>query len=201
LVKSLQISFIMVLLCSGLSQAVSTAVAPRDYAAANRLFASGRFQDALSLYQQLLDSPPPNIQKSDILTRIGDSWFRLGSFQNALEAYRSALPGQQPSVRPETQYWIGFCCFLLGRDADAVMEFLKIPELYPRSGMWVGTAYYWAGRASERMGKKEEAASYYRKAGGSGSSTQAQFARKKAEAVKGSATAPKKSRSTTETPR
>jgi TolA-binding protein len=71
----------------------------------------------------------------------------------------------------------------MGSDAEAVAEFLKIPELYPSSGMWVGTAYYWAGRASERRGKTEEAAEYYRKAGGNGRSTQGRFALKKAEAV------------------
>jgi hypothetical protein len=38
------------------------------------------------------------------------------------------------------------------------------------------------------MGKKEQAAEYYRKAGGSGRSTQGRFAQKKAEAVKGTST-------------
>ena len=115
-------------------------------------------QDALILDEKLLVSPTHDVTVNDIYTRIGDSYFRLGSFDNALDAYRSALKDQKASLRPETQYWIGFCCFLLGRNADAVNEFLRIPERYPGSGMWVGTAYYWAGRASERMGKTGEAA-------------------------------------------
>jgi hypothetical protein len=50
--------------------------------------------------------------------------------------------------------------------------------------MWVNTAFYWAGRASERMGRKEQAGEFYRKAGGNGKSVQGKFALKKAEAVK-----------------
>jgi TolA-binding protein len=74
---------------------------------------------------------------------------------------------------------------LLGRDSEAVTELLKIPEFYPESGMWVPTAYYWAGWASERMGKKDSAAEYYKKAaGGSGRSAQGRAALKRAEKVK-----------------
>ncbi len=111
-------------------------------------------------------------------------FFSLADYQHALDAYRRALKEQKPVERAQTQYWIGFCAFLLGRDAEAVTEFLKIPESYPASGMWVGTAYYWAGRASERMGRKEQAAELYRKAGGKGTSTQERFAMKKANAIK-----------------
>jgi tetratricopeptide (TPR) repeat protein len=186
--KSLLILFLMMLLPCSPSHASNVSSASRDYRKANALYASNQFQDAISLYQKLLASPPQGVTVNDIHTRIGDSYFRLGSFNNALDAYRAALRDQKESERPITQYWIGFCCFLLHRDAEAVDEFLKIPQRYPRAGMWVGTAYYWAGRASERMGKTEEASNYYRKAGGNGRSTQGKFAIKKAEAVNGAST-------------
>jgi tetratricopeptide (TPR) repeat protein len=150
-----------------------------------RLYAEGKYSEAIMQYKGLLSRQPEPDQVSEIHSRIGDCYFKLGDYPNALQAYRHALEGQKPSQRPSTQYWIGFCSFLLGRDREAVAEFLKIPELYPDSGMWVTTAYYWAGRASERMGQKEQAAEYYRKAGGKGKSTQERFAMKKAEAVKG----------------
>lgn len=183
--KGLLILFLIVLLPYSSSHASDLSSASRDYRMANNLLASDQFRDALSLYQKLLASPPQGVTVNDIYTRIGDSNLRLGSFNNALDAYRAALRDQKESERPATQYWIGFCCFLLGRDAEAVTEFLKIPQRYPGAGMWVGTAYYWAGRASERMGKTEEASSYYRKAGENGRSTQGKFALKKAAAVKG----------------
>ena len=183
--KSLLILFLIMLLPYGPSHASNTSSASREFRMANDLFAAAKFQDALILYQKLLASPPHGVTVNDIYTRIGDSYFRLGSFDNALDAYRSALKDQKTSLRPETQYWIGFCCFILGRNADAVNEFLRIPERYPGSGMWIGTAYYWAGRASERMGKTGEAAQYYRKAGGNGRSNQGKFALKKAKAMKG----------------
>ena len=181
--KSFLIPIIIILMPYGLSQAADMQSPAQEYRTANKLFAEARYKDAIPLYQQVLASPPEQVPISDIYIRIGDSYFRLGEYKNALPAYRSALGSQKTSERPATQYWIAFCCLLMGNDAEAVTEFLKIPELYPSSGMWVGTAYYWAGRASERRGNTEDAAMYYRKAGGNGHSTQGRFALKKAAEV------------------
>jgi tetratricopeptide (TPR) repeat protein len=186
--KGLLVSLLILLLPCGPSQASNATSASQEYRTANDLFASARFEDALVLYRKLLASPPEHISVSDLQTRIGDSYFRLEHFEDALESYRAALRDQKDQERPATQYWIGFCCFLLGRDVEAVEEFLKIPRTYPHSGMWVGTAYYWAGRASERLGRTAAAVEYYRKAGGNGRSTQGKFALKKEAAVKRTST-------------
>lgn len=155
-----------------------------DYRRANRLFAAGKYRDALSLYERLATSPPADASLGYIYSRIGDGYFQLGDFGRALSAYRRALRSLKRSERVEIQYWIGFCCFLLGRDQEAVAELLKIPDLYPDSGMWTSTAYYWAGRASERMGRKDKAVEYYKKAGAGGKGSQAGFALKRAAGVK-----------------
>jgi tetratricopeptide (TPR) repeat protein len=188
LVSFFIMSFLILLLPSGPSYASGTQLAVKEYQKANKLFAAAKYKDAIPLYQQVLAAPPEDAALGDIHTKIGDSYFRLGSFRSALASYRSALREQKRSERPVTQYWIGFCCFLIGRDAEAVTEFLKIPEFYPESGMWVATAYYWAGRASERMGKNDIAAGYYRKAGGNGRSTQGRVALKRAEEAKSGST-------------
>jgi len=168
----------------GLPHSANGKSVPPESAKADQLFSQGRYPEAIHLYQAMLSSPSRKLSPAVLHTRIADSFFRLTDYQRALDAYRQALKDQKPVERAQTQYWIGFCTFLLGRDADAVTEFLKIPESYPASGMWVGTAYYWAGRASERMGRKEQAAELYRKAGGKGTSIQERFAMKKAKAVK-----------------
>jgi tetratricopeptide (TPR) repeat protein len=160
----------------------------RDYLAANKLFAAEKYNEALALYKKTLLSPPADLAPGDIHNKIGDTYFRLANYRSALDAYRLAIRDQRPADRAQTQYWIGFCCYLIGRDAEAVNEFLKIPALYPDAKALGSTSYYWAGRASERLGKKEQAADYYRKAGGNGKSTQSKFAQKKAEAVKGTST-------------
>lgn len=157
---------------------------PRKYGNADLLFTQGHYREAIRSYQSLLSAPTGNPDMAFLHTRIADSYFHLADYNQAINAYRRALSVQKISEQAQTRYWIGFCCFLLGRDAEAAAEFLKIPESYPASGMWVGTAYYWAGRASERMGRREQAAAYYRKAGGSGKSTQERFAMKKAEEVR-----------------
>ncbi len=169
---------------SGLPHAASGQRVPREYIKADQMFSQGRYPDAIRLYQAVLSSPSRAISPGLLHTRIADSFFRLADYQHALDAYHRALQEQKPGERAQTQYWIGFCVLLLGRNSEAVAEFLKIPESYPTSGMLVGTAYYWAGRASERMGRKDQAAVLYRKAGGKGISTQERFAMKKANAVK-----------------
>lgn len=156
-----------------------------DFQRADALFSSQKYKEALILYQRTLISPPAGIPAGDIHTKIGDSHFRLGSFASALAAFREAGKDRAVSDPARVQYWIGFCCFLTGRDAEAVQELLKVPQLYPNAGMWISTAYYWAGKASERMGKKDQAAEYFRKAAGSGRTAQGKFAMKKAEAAKG----------------
>jgi tetratricopeptide (TPR) repeat protein len=184
--KSLFQAFLIILLTlstQGLVPASEVKSASETYSRANSLCASARFHDALILYQNVLAAPPEGVSSGEVHSRIGDCEFRLGNFKNALDAYRAALKNLRETQKPETQYWIGFCCFLLGRDAEAVTEFLKIPQNYPASAMWVGTAYYWAGRASERRGETDRAAEYYRKAGGKGKTTQGKFALKKAVAV------------------
>lgn len=176
---------VLLLFFSGLpALAAGTQPAVKEYRRAGKMFSEAKYAEAIPLYEQVLTAPPEGVFPAELHTRIGDSHFRLGNFGKALGSYRSALRDQKRSERAETQYWIGFCCFLLGRDAEAVAEFLKIPELYPEAGMWISTAYYWAARASERLGWKDRAAEYYRKAGGAGKSTQARHARGRAERLK-----------------
>lgn len=183
--KKLLLAAAALILLSTAVPAAETA-SSRDYRAADRSFASGKYQEALTLYQKALSAPPDKLTPGDIHNKIGDTYFRLADYGRALEAYRKAVRDQRPADRPQTQYWIGFCCFLVGRDAEAVDELLKVPALFPDAKAWGSTSYYWAGRASERMGKKEQAAEYYRKAGGNGRSTQSKFAKKKAESIKAS---------------
>jgi len=173
----------MALLFAGSASAVESS-ASRDYRAANALFQGQKYREALVLYQKAVSAPPPDVPAGDIHSRIGNSYFRLGDFRSALAAYRSALADPKLTDKAQSQYWVGFCCFLLGRDAEAVAELLKVPQRYPDAGAWGSTAYYWAGRASERMGRKDLSTEYYRKAGGSGRSTQGKFALKRAEAAK-----------------
>lgn len=179
------LSLLVIVLC--FDTGIAAQSAPRvveDYGRAEKLFAAGRYEEAIPLYEKVLAAHPSHLSSGDILIKIADSHFRLGNFKKALDAYRAAVRARSRSERVETQYWIGFCCFLLGRDNEAVAELLKIPALYPDSGMWVPTAYYWAARASERMGNKDQAAEYYRKAGGNRRSIQGRFALGRAEKIK-----------------
>jgi tetratricopeptide (TPR) repeat protein len=181
--RTILMPIVALFLLFGPSSGAAGQTASRDFSHANKLFSQARYAEALPVYQRLLVSRTGSVSSGTLGTRIGDCYFRLGDYTNAVHAYRSALQYQKNSERAATQYWIGMSTFLRGNDADAVAEFLKIPEHYPTSGMWVSTAYYWAGKACERMGKKSQASAYYRKAGGTGASTHERFALKKAKTL------------------
>lgn len=176
--------FLLFLLAGTAGMAIGSPAS--DYQRAEALFSSQKYSEALALYHRALASPPAGIPAGDIHAKIGDSHFRLGAFASALAAYREAGKDRGISDPARVQYWIGFCCFLTGRDAEAVRELLKVPRFYPDAAMWVSTAYYWAGKASERLGSKDAATEYYKKAAGNGKSNQGKFAMKKAEAAKNS---------------
>ncbi len=182
--KSVLLSSLVGLLLYGATFAADAPPAVQEYRTANKYFAAAQYRDALLLFKRALSAPPRNVSRSEIHTRIGDSYFHLGLYPQAKEAFRRALNEQRGPEQAQTRYWMAFSAFLSGDDAEAVREFLIIPERHPSSGMWVSTAYYWAGRAAERMGRISEAAEYYKKAGGNGKSPQGRHAIKRAEAVK-----------------
>ena len=93
---------------------------PPVYIRAERLFAAGKYSEAILFYQQALTDRTSKNATGDIQSRIGDCYFRLQDYVNARNAYRSALLQQKLSQRPPTQYWIGFCTFLLGKDQEAM---------------------------------------------------------------------------------
>jgi tetratricopeptide (TPR) repeat protein len=181
--RTILMPFVALFLLFGPSNGEAGQTASREFSHANKLFSEARYTEALPVYQRLLIARTDKVPPGVLCTRIGDCYFRLGDYKNAIHAYRSALQYQKNAERAATQYWIGMSTFLHGNDADAITEFLKIPEHYPQSGMWVSTAYYWAGKACERMGNKNRAAIYYRKAGGKGASTHERFALKKAKTL------------------
>lgn len=181
--KGLLPALLAVLFLSAAALAVEPQ-ATRDYKKANDLAAARKYRDAITLYRKLLADPPAKVGPGDIHSRIGDACFKMADYRGALDAYRKAIRDPKLSDKAQTQYWIGFCAFLSGRDAEAVDELLKVAALYPDAKAWGATSYYWAGRASERMGRKEQAAEYYRRAGGNGKSTQGKYAMKKAEKLK-----------------
>ena len=160
----------------GAAFASSEAAATNNYKKANALFSSAHYKEALPLYQSILSSP----SKTSLLVMFtpGSATVITGSVRIRTPSMlmKAQLSTSPAPAQPGTRYWIGFCYFLLRKHDQAVAEFLKIPELYPEAGMWVGTAYYWAGRSCEQLGKKDLALQYYKKAGGNGKSTQGRFA-------------------------
>ena len=71
--------------------------------AANRLYEEGKYQEAISGYEELLGS---NAASAAVLFNIGNSWFKSGQIGRAIAAYRKAqrLSPRDPDVRANLQF-------------------------------------------------------------------------------------------------
>ncbi len=176
-------SLVVLLLIVAQTNAYGAENAFQRYHEANLLYGRQQYQNALHRYRSLLASQQDRIPPGALYGRIGDCLFQLADYRGALDAYNRALPRQRIVERPTTQFWIGFCHFMLGENRLAASAFLNIPTLYPQAGAWVGTAYYWAGRSYERLGDRANAADCYRKAGGAGKDSKERFALKRAHEI------------------
>lgn len=83
----------------------------RDYTQALRLF-----------YQAWVKLPKPQSQyekAGEVLTAIGDSYFRLGRYEPAIEALRSALHCPQTQNDPQVLLRLGQCLLDSGQELQA----------------------------------------------------------------------------------
>ena len=152
------IAFLIIFALYGTSHSAGVQSVPREYVKADLLFSQGRYTEAIRSYETVLSSSSHALSPGVLHTRIADSFFRLTDYQRALDAYRRALKEQKPAERAQTQYWIGFCTFLLGRDAEAVHRILEnTREL--SSIRNVGRHRVLLGRQGERTNGQERAGS------------------------------------------
>src|SRR5512133_1601995 len=140
--KGLLLALLPLVLVCGQSFAGDSASAGY-YRAANKMVEAKKYDEAIALYRKTLVAPPDDVTPGDIHAKIGDIHFKKARYREALASYRLAMGDQNHADRAQTQYWIGFCCFLVGRDAEAVDELLKVPKQYPDSRAWGSTSYYW----------------------------------------------------------
>lgn len=88
-------SILFVLVCAGKIMAADVAA---DFAAANQLYAEGKFQDAAAAYENILKT---GMQSPSLLFNAGNAEFKAGHLGKAITAYRQAegLTPRDPELR------------------------------------------------------------------------------------------------------
>ncbi len=87
------------------------------------LYQKHNYSGALRLFYQAwvkLPKPQSDYEKSgEVLTAIGDSYFRLGRYEPAIEALRSALHCPQTHNNPQVLLRLGQCLLESGQELQA----------------------------------------------------------------------------------
>lgn len=97
----------LVILCAGLlATFISSAAAPispGDFEAANKLYDQGRFTEAASAYQKLLETGHAS---AALYFNLGNAWYKSRQIGRAIAAYRKAeqISPRDPDIRANLQF-------------------------------------------------------------------------------------------------
>lgn len=124
----------------------------------------GLYESVISTATTFVQLYPADPRLIDIKILIGQS---LSALKRGAESvrYLKRLKLEADSERePEIQYWIAFSYYQQGDFETAISEFIKIPLLSKKTRLqWVPSAYYYAGRSYEKLGKQHDAVRMYQK--------------------------------------
>jgi TolA-binding protein len=122
----------------------------------------GFWDGVLRACRQYISRFPEDAGNIDKQILIGLSYSRLNQFDEALRYLKQIKPYVPAEREPEVQFYIGEAYFNSGRYEEAIAEFLKIPMFSKKTKLqWEASAFYFAGQAYERLGKKNEAIKMY----------------------------------------
>jgi Flp pilus assembly protein TadD len=110
--------------------AASLLAAPTDTTPGDRLYAAGQFEQAASVYGQLLRQSP---RDPKLLVRLGATEYQLGSFERAEKLFRTAV-AVEPNLAA-AQIGLGTSLLALDRSREAVPFLERAARLTPSDQM------------------------------------------------------------------
>jgi tetratricopeptide (TPR) repeat protein len=124
---------------------------------------SSAWLEAARIYRMIIDSFPEEVSSSSTYLKMGFCCIQASHYEDALKYFQKAVAGAQPDEKPEIIYWTAYCWAKLGDHQKAVMEYLKVPALYPNAGQWAITSQFEAARLYEHSGEMKKAFALYKK--------------------------------------
>ncbi len=104
-----------------------------QYKQALDLFHNRQYQQAIQVFQQLVNQNPNHPLADNAQYWIGESYFALGQYQKAIIEFEKVFLFDQSNKNDYAQYKLGLCYYLLGNKQRARAEFQKLIDRYPRS--------------------------------------------------------------------
>ena len=134
------------------------------YMTADTLLQSGYPEQAYEIFRKIIDNYPDEKGLDEERLKIGLLFLKEKEYDRAIKSFIQTIHGTGDSkLKVEAHFWLGESFQNSGRLEDAVLEYLKIPYLYPENDLWAGTARFRAGEIFERQGKLDDAVVMYQK--------------------------------------
>jgi TolA-binding protein len=140
----------------GKGPAVNTANAPRRPAEAPHTDVSGPRAG-------VPDSPPPALTDTAKAYYDAVSLISQARYQQAYGAFKKLVDANEdPEYTAKSSFEIGRCLFLLGRFEDCIKYYTMMITKYPKHPD-LGDALFFMGQSYEKNGRKDQAATFYKK--------------------------------------
>jgi len=113
-------------------------------------YQKGRYHDAISFFQRLLQKFPGSYKSENALYWTGESYFSLGNYNSALRYFSSALSNGYLHKDQDARIKKGYTYFMTGRFDLAAREFQVYMDSYPH-GRHVNAARHWKDMSTREL--------------------------------------------------
>jgi len=103
------------------------------YQEALRTFATGRYREAMMIFQDLLNSGARNDLTDNCQYWIGECYYGLKDYRSALSNFERVLTYPNSDKTDDAYYMMGNCYARLGKIRDAKVAFQRVVKDYPQS--------------------------------------------------------------------
>ncbi|MBA2123539.1 hypothetical protein B9J78_01120 [bacterium Unc6] len=119
-------------------------------------------EEAIKILSGHLKKYPEAYMSSILWQRLGDVYNAQKSYTQAIASYRKAQENAEEAFLPQIHFSIGTCYEEMGKVAEAVTEYLRIPYLFPENLSWKIKAYLRVAKILEYEQKTDDALKLYK---------------------------------------
>jgi TolA-binding protein len=115
-----------------------------------------RAAKAVEEYKKLIRQYSSGRFTQECRARIGTCFRAIKDYRSAIKEYQAVLLVQKPDDIPaESQFWLGWCEFLIDNYDNAKKEFKEVIKNYPENKKEVASAYFGLGSVHEKIADNE----------------------------------------------
>lgn len=106
---------------------------PATYEGAQKAFQDKKYDEAIQMFQTLIDGAIPEEQADNCHYWIGESYFGKKEYKEAAKSFETVFQYKTSEKKADAQYMLGRCYEALGDKAKAKEAYEKVTKDYPTS--------------------------------------------------------------------